>query len=69
MKASRQNHPRHLQSKVNINKVVMSNFPSFTDSYWKPSQPSAVGIDKPPVLLGAAFLPLGESEQTPGVPA
>lgn len=30
--------PGHLQSEVNINKTVMSNFPSFTDSYWKPSQ-------------------------------
>lgn len=62
--------PRHLQSEVNINKTVMSNFPSFTDSYWKSSPFSVVGIDKSLFLLGAAFfhwLNLNPSEQIGGV--
>lgn len=50
----------------------MSNFPSFTDSYWKSSPLSVVGIDKTPsFLLGAAFfhwVNLNPSEQTAGVP-
>lgn len=47
--------PRHLQSEVNINKIVMSNFPSFTDSYWKLSQASVVGIDRTSTPPGSGF--------------
>lgn len=57
---------------MNINKIVMSHFPSFTDSYWKSSLLSAVGIDKTLFLLGAAaffhWVNLNPSEQIPGVP-